>query len=44
MINIFLDDRAVEIVRAEPESDLRDARREHDPVGLDVVEIVEHQA
>src|SRR5271163_4053280 len=44
VINIFLDDGSIEIVRAETESDLRDALGEHDPVGLDVIEIVEHEA
>src|SRR5215813_9338946 len=44
VIDLFFDDRSVEVVSAETESDLRDARREHDPVGLDVLEIVEQQA
>ena len=33
-----------EIVGAETQGDLCDARREHDPIGLDVIEIVEYQA
>ena len=32
------------IFRAEAESDLRDAGREHDPVSLDVLEIIEQEA
>src|SRR5579863_438563 len=44
VINLFFDHRAVEVVCAEPQRDLRDAGRQHDPIGLDVLEIVEHQA
>src|SRR5712692_8301506 len=44
MINLLLYHRAVEVVRAEALRDLRDARREHDPVRLDVLEIVQQQA
>src|SRR5216683_134345 len=43
VINLLLYHRAVEVVRAEAQRDLRDARREHDPVRLDVLEIVEQQ-
>src|SRR5579862_580416 len=44
VIDFFLDDRAVQVVRAEAQGDLRDAWREHHPVGFDVVEVVEEQA
>ncbi len=44
MINFLLDDGAVQVVGAKTQRDLRDAGREHHPVGLDVIEIVEQQA
>src|SRR5580704_4362328 len=44
VVNLFFDNRAVQIVRSEAQSDLRDARRKHDPIRLDVVEIIEKQA
>src|SRR6266850_3014949 len=44
VINLFFHDRAIQIVRAKAQRNLRDARREHDPVRLDVFEIVEQQA
>ena len=37
-------DGAVEVVRAEVEGGLGESLAEHDPVGFDVVEVVEHQA
>src|SRR5258708_3866194 len=43
VINLLFHHRAVEVVRAEAQRDLRDARREHDPVRLDVLEIIEQQ-
>ena len=43
VINLFFDHRAVEVVRAEAQGDLRDAGRKHDPVRLDVFKIIEHQ-
>ena len=44
MINLFFDNCSIEIVGTEAKCDLRDAGRKHDPVGLDVIEIVEQQA
>ncbi len=44
MIDLFFHDGAVEIVGAEAQGDLGDARSEHDPVGFDVIEIIEQQA
>ena len=44
MINLFFHHRAVQIVRAKTKRDLRDARRQHDPVRLDVIKIVQQQA
>src|SRR5712692_4094196 len=44
VVNLLLDDGAVNVVRAEAQRDLRNSRREHDPVGLDVVEVVEQKA
>src|SRR3984893_15755516 len=44
VINLFFDDRAVKIVSAKAQRDLRDRGREHDPVGFDVREIIEEQA
>src|SRR5260370_37643550 len=43
MINLLFHNRAVEVVRPKTQRDLRDARREHDPVRLDMLEIVQHQ-
>src|SRR6267378_8068300 len=37
VINLLLYYRAVKVVGAEAQRDLRDARREHDPVRLDVI-------
>src|SRR6202521_779306 len=44
VINLFFNNRAVEIIRPEAQCDLRDAWREHDPIRLDVLEIVEQQS
>src|SRR5579859_7437814 len=44
VVNFFFHHRAVQVVGAEAQSDLRDARRKHDPIRLDVVEIIEQQA
>ena len=44
MINLFFDYGAVDVVRAEAQRDLGDFGRHHLPVGLDVREVVEHQA
>src|SRR5271166_570185 len=43
MVNLLLDDRAVDIVGSEAKGDLRDLRRHHLPVGLDVRKVIEHQ-
>src|SRR6266481_5467629 len=40
----LLDDRAVEIVCAEPQSDLRQSGRQSHPIGFDMWKIVEHQS
>src|SRR5262249_20976090 len=44
MIDLFFDHGAVEVVCAKAQRDLRDARCEHDPISLDVFEVVEHEA
>ena len=44
VINFFFDDGAVNVVCAESQSDLRDARSQHHPIRLDVIEIIEQQA
>ena len=44
MVNLFLDHRTIEVVRAEALGNLGDFRRHHDPVGFDVREVVEQQA
>ena len=44
VVDALLEDGAVEVVGAEAERDLRQPLAEHHPVGLDVVEVVEHQA
>src|SRR5450432_3538899 len=44
VVNLFFDHCAVEVVGSEAQRDLRDGGREHDPVGLDVREIIEQQA
>ena len=41
MGDAFVEDRAVEIVGAEVEGDLGDLLTEHDPVGLEVGNVVE---
>jgi hypothetical protein len=43
MKDLLRDDRPVHVVRAEVEGGLGDAGRHHDPVRLDVGEIVEHE-
>src|SRR5713226_533750 len=43
VVNLFFHNGSVEVVRAEAQRNLRDARREHDPIRLDVLEIVEYQ-
>src|SRR5258705_50386 len=43
MINFLFHYSAIQIVGAETQSDLRDARRKHDPIRFDVVEIIEQQ-
>src|ERR1700730_11946992 len=44
VIDFFLDDGAVQVVRAKTQCDLRDAWREHYPIGFYVVDIVEQNA
>ncbi len=44
MIDALFDDGAINIVGAEAERDLRHARSHHHPIGLDVGDVVEHQA
>ena len=44
VIDLFMDNGPVQIVGAEREGDLRRLEPEHDPVSLDVGEVVEHQA
>ena len=44
MVDLLLHNGAVNIICAEPLRDLRHAGRHHNPVGLDVRNIVEHQA
>ena len=44
VINFFFDDGAVNIVCAESQCDLRDARSEHDPIRFDVIKIIQQQA
>ncbi len=44
VINLLFHNGAVDIVGAKAQRNLGDARREHDPVSLDVVEIIEQQA
>ena len=41
--NPFVDDGAVEIVGTKMERDLRDLLPEHDPVGLEMGDVVEYQ-
>ena len=41
--DLLLGHGAVDVVGAEREADLREPRRDHDPVRLDVREVVEHQ-
>src|ERR1700730_4806402 len=44
VINLLLNYCAVQVVGPKAQGDLRDARREHYPIRLDVVEVVEQQA
>src|SRR5882672_8224196 len=44
VINLFFHNCSIEIVGTEAKGNLRDAWREHDPVSLDVLEVVEQQA
>ena len=44
VINFLVDDRAINVVGSEPLGDLGLFDAEHDPVGLDVGDIVEKQA
>ena len=43
MVDLFVDDRAVQVVGPERQGDLGRLEPEHDPVRFDVREIVEHQ-
>jgi len=43
VVDFFFYHGSVEIVCAETQGDLRDARRQHDPVRFDVVEIIEQE-
>src|ERR1019366_4060547 len=44
VVNLFLNHSAVNIVGSEAQGDLRNLRRHHLPVGLNVREVIEHQA
>ena len=44
MVDLLLHHRAVQVVRAEALRDLRDLGRHHDPIRLDVADVVQHQA
>ena len=44
VVDLLLRHRAVHIVGAEPQRDLRDPWRKHHPVRLDVIEIIKQQA
>src|SRR5258706_16459068 len=44
VVNLLLDDRAVEVVGTETQRDLSDFWREHLPVGFNVRKIIQHQA
>ena len=44
VIDAFLHQRSVDIVGAEALRDLRDPGRHHHPIGLDVRDVVQHQA
>jgi hypothetical protein len=44
VVNQLVDDRAIEVVCSETECRLSYLLAEHDPVSLDVVEVVEHQS
>src|SRR5581483_9162030 len=41
--DLLAHDRALHVVRAEVERDLRHRQAHHDPVGLDVRHVVEHE-
>src|SRR5438270_13924182 len=41
VVNLFADDSALEIIDAKGKRCLREKRRHHDPVRLDVIEVVE---
>ncbi len=43
VVDLFFDHRSIDIVRSEALCDLRHARRHHDPVRLDVRNVVEHK-
>src|SRR5439155_10804708 len=43
MINLFLYHRTVKVVGTKAQLNLCDARREHDPIRFDVIEIIEQQ-
>ena len=43
VINLLFDNSTVYIICAEALSDLRNAGRHHDPVGLDMRDVVEHE-
>src|SRR2546430_9464285 len=43
VIDLFANHRSLEIVDAERKRRLREKRRDHDPVGLDVFEVVEKE-
>jgi len=44
VIDFLLDYRAIDVVGAEPQGYLRYRRSHHDPVGFDVLDVVQHQA
>ena len=44
VVNLLFHDSAVDVVGAEPLRNLRNAGRHHDPVRLDMRNVVEHQA
>ena len=44
VVDLLADHRALHVVHAEVQRRLREERRDHDPVRLDVVEVVEEEA
>ena len=44
VVDALFHDRSVQIVGPEPERDLRNPRRHHHPIRLDVGNVIQHQA